>query len=171
MARGRVVGRARVGKKIDFKSWSFIPAVDLASAAAQTIAGSFLQFAIPATILRMRGEVLFLFDSAPEAASITIAMGIGVVSTDAANAGVGSLPDPAGEPDYPWLYWKSISLLSQTAGTAAEQNPIGQAFRLEVDSKAMRKIKPGQSLVVIYQTTTAVAVDILQAHTRVLIGT
>ncbi len=57
----------------------------------------------PFTVIRSLGELSI----APAAAGVvagdatSVAVGIGVVSTDAITAGAASLPDPAAEPDFP----------------------------------------------------------------------
>ena len=143
-------------------------------ASATTSLGGSLAFSIPATILRMRGEIFAITDGAAESEALSMTLGIGVVSSDAFAAGAGSMPDPGGEPEYPWLYWTAFFIINQsgdTASTPGEQNQIGQAYRLRFDSKAMRKVKPGQSLTWVIQTDNATAADIFLGQTRVLIGT
>jgi len=168
MARRAVV--TRPGKKIDFKNWNGLPAIDLNSSAAATILGSSLAFAIPATILRVRGQVLVLLDNAAVGVTQGVAMGLAVISSDAFAAGVVAVPDPAGELDYPWLWWNSVKLFTDSG--ASIDNFGMQYQRVEVDSKAMRKMKPGESLVFIAQTLAAVGVTRINvAHIRVLIGT
>ncbi len=110
-------------------------------------------------------------DGAAEAASLFVTMGIALVSTDAFVLGVTAMPDPAVDTGYPWLFWKSVQLINQTAGQVADENSIGQSYRFTVDSKAMRKFKPQQTLAVVFQTGDVTPVDILQGFTRVLIGT
>ncbi len=99
--------------------------------------------------------------------------GLGFVSTDAFASGVGAMPDPAGEVDYPWLWWGQMHLLSLEANTQPGAWGI-TAQRLEVDTKAMRKFKPGQSLAWILQiggSVGAPSVELNFGLTRVLIGT
>ncbi len=170
----RFVGRTRPGRTIDFKSWDGIPGIELGLAGAQTALGGSLAFNIPATILRLRGELLFVLDGAAESASIFVTVALGVISSDAFAAGSGSVPDPAAEAEYPWMYWSTVALINQssdTAATAGEQNQVGQAYRLQFDSKAMRKVKPGQSLAWIVETGSATPIDIIISQTRALIGT
>ncbi len=161
----------RSGKTIDYKQWSLLPAARVSTASVSTQISSALSFVIPATILRVRATLVILLDGAAEGGVQGVVSALGIVSTDAFAAGAGSMPDPAAEPEYPWLWWKSAELISQTTGATAGQSDIGSAVRYDVDTKAMRKVKPGQSLVWVYSITDALAVDILQGHGRVLIGT
>jgi len=161
----------RPGKKIDFKSWSDLLGITLTTNAAATILGTSLAFAIPATILRMRGNILLNFDAAADNSRQNIGIGIGIISSDAFAAGVASVPDPLAESDYPWLWWTVMPLVNDLQ-IAGESLQVCVAARVEIDSKAMRKVKPGQSLAVIYQTSAAVtATNIQQGNIRVLIGT
>ena len=172
MAR-RVAGRG-FHKTIDYKEWSEVPALITAVSAAGTVAGASLGFARPATILRVRGFVQAQFDTTLQLADrMLLTFGLGVVSTDAFAVGAMALPDPGAEPEYPWLWWGQIFLLATQANVPG-QSWGPDAMRLEVDSKAMRRIKPGQSLVWAVEISIVVGapvVDILFGQTRVLIGT
>ena len=172
MARGHRVF-ARPGKKIDFKQWTSILALGTSVNTDELVQGASLAFGNSATILRIRGAVQASFDSTNTAGDdITLTWALGMVSTDAFAAGLGSMPDPAGEPEYPWLWWGTMFLHSEL--TVAPPGGWGTlAQRLEVDSKAMRKVKPGQSLVWLMQATGQAGtpltnIDFMQ--TRVLIG-
>ena len=166
--------RPRVGKKIDFKSWNAIPGLRTEVSTVATFTGGRLTFAIPATILRVRGAVSLQFDETVQAGDVGAAVfGLAVVSEDAAVAE--AVPDPGQEPEFPWLWWSTIELEAIVAGSNWTAFPLGPtADILRVDSKAMRKVKPGESLIWICQITVATGapVMILKFHpTRVLIGT
>ncbi len=159
-----------VGKKIDFKSWSAVPGLSANISADSTfLASGFLSFLVPATILRVRGAVQagFRTSGLTIADEASIVFGLGIFSTDAVVAGAGSLPDPSQEPDYPWMWYGEIILMAPVA----DFTPPLTVQRLEVDTKAMRKVKPGESLVVVVQTQGAVAVDVSFGDIRVLVGT
>ncbi len=171
MARARTF--VRPGKKIDFKEWVGIPAVSTVLTTATTIQGGSIAFAIPATILRARGAVQCALDDSKQVGDeIRLTFGLGVVSSDAFAAGAGSMPDPNAEVEYPWLWWNTMFLRAE--GTGAQEAWGSSVVRLDVDTKAMRKVKPGQSLVWVAQSTTVVGapvtnIDFLTG--RVLIGT
>ncbi len=171
MARRQVV--TRPGKKIDFKSWSSLLSVVQSISSDSTVLGSSLAFAIPATILRCRGQIAVGMDESKQVNdTCKLAFGLAMISTDAFAAGAGSVPDPAGEADFPWLWWYEVHLNNFVAA-ASESGGLYQV-RIELDSKAMRKVKPGESLAFITQyvdITGAPIVDLLQSQIRVLIGT
>ncbi len=170
----RVVRSTRPGRKIDFKNWDAIPGLVQELSTPQTFQGGALNFAIPATILRMRGGVQASFDESVQAGDrATLAFGLAVVSTDAFSAG--AVPDPASEPEYPWLWWGVIELECTIVTANWTAFPWGSgAMRLPVDSKAMRKIKPGESLTWVAQAAVMTGSPTVIAkfeQTRTLIGT
>ena len=67
---------------------------------------------------------------------VTIALGL--VSTDAFLLGSTALPEPLDDADYPWMFWRSVVLESfLAAGAEGEGSSV---YRIDVDSKAMRKV-------------------------------
>ena len=168
---------ARPGKKLDFKTWAALPSVTVTGTGATTLLGGGLLFLVPATILRIRGFVNCIFDAAVQVGdAMQIGLGLAIVSDDAFNAGAGSMPDPQGDPEFPWLWWKSLELLAvSTNATAVNNTGWGMAAqRYEVDSKAMRKIHPSQTLCWIAQLTSAQGAPdttVTLGQTRVLFGT
>ncbi len=170
--RGR--GQRFFNKTIDRKEWASIGGlVTSLSASIGTIIGSSLAFLAPFTILRCRGQFLVTFDETAVANDKAVfGMGLAVVSTDAATAGAGSLPEPISDPEYPWLYWTDFDLL--TLVSSASGSAWGTNNRLvQYDTKAMRKVKPGQSLVWIAESVNTVGdpvLEILAGRTRVLLG-
>ena len=173
MAFRRGGGSRRFSKTIDFKQWTSIPTVRSTLTADSTLLGGSLAFAVPATILRVRGYVSGQFDSTKQVGDrIDLTWGFAVLSTDAVSAGPTVLPDPGDEPNYPWLWWMDMDLESHIA--AGEEAWGTTAQRYEVDSKAMRKVKPGESLVGLVQARGAAGAPVTIVHfgeTRVLIGT
>ena len=161
----------RGGKVIDMKEWDAIPSVSQELSTNTTISGGALSFGAPFTILRARGWVQATFDETMQAGDfLKVSFGLGIISTDAFNAG-SAQPDPGAEPEYPWLWWGVIEL---EAFAAAAQNVWGTtAQRLEVDTRSMRKVKPGQSLVWVAQTSDAAGAPVTKVtmgQTRVLVG-
>ncbi len=170
----RRVFAPRPGKKIDFKQWSATPALVSTVSTDGTALGGGLDFVVPATILRIRGFVQAIFDATMQAGDLMIlTYGIAIISTDAFNAGSGSVPDPSGDPEYPWMWWGQMRLQAfVAAGHEGGWGPTGQ--RLEVDTKAMRKIKPSETLTTVFQrtgTAGAPATDVTIGQMRTLIGT
>ena len=171
MAR-RVVA-TRPGRTIDFKQWTAIPGGSQSVSGNTTFAGpGLLAFGIPATILRVRGHfrVSMQITGLTAGDEVTLVFGLGIFSTDATAVGASALPDPSAEAEFPWLWYQSVMLQSINADSAEP----GSQTLVEVDTKAMRKIKPGQSLAMVGQyvdTVGAPGVRINMGQIRVLFGT
>ena len=140
---------------------------------ATAILGSFTASgAEPFTVLRMTGAVA----AAPRGAAVdleaaAITLGVGIVSSDALAVGATAMPDPAGEPDYPWLWWYPMLLLSGNASDTVGAYPRG--WNINVESKAMRKVGPRQSLVLLaeYVGLTGTSDYDVVGSIRFLVGT
>ena len=104
-----VAPRAFVRGRRMKKRWSFLPAVSVLLASDQTaLASGGFTPTEAVTIIRMLGSyVITPAGTVVADTGTSIGIGIGVVSADAFSAGAGSMPDPLGEPDYPWLFWKN----------------------------------------------------------------
>ena len=168
----RFPSRART---IDFKAWLAIPAFNDSLTGDNTFVTAALSFVGPGTILRTRGRILLAMNPSGKAAddSVKITFGLGLVSTDAFTLGATAMPDPAGEPEYPWLWWDEVNLRSMIATT--NESGFGPENReLIVDTKAMRKVKPGQSLTLVIQYANITGTPIVNSEVsqfRTLIGT
>ena len=105
-----------------------------------------VQFLASVTLYRIRGEILATLTTAAAANSAKILhCGLIMASAEAAAAGAASIPDPASDLNAPWI-WHGFMHLMRTATTETESFGLA-SYRLQVDSKAMRKIKANQSLV------------------------
>ena len=172
---GRVRTFNRPGKKIDFKQWIGLPGLSDSQTAAGTIIGGSLAFAIPATILRIRPVRLYAaFDATQQAGdTMDLAFAIGIASTDAVTLGATAIPDPQGEVEFPWLWWGAFALRSFVNAQPSDSWGVNGQL-LESDTRAMRKVKPGESLFWAIQLSGATGapvtlIEIEQA--RVLVGT
>ena len=78
-----------------------------------------------------------------------MAIGVGIVTRQAADAGIGSVPVPITDASWDgWMYHRFFDLFD-TAGVAAE----GEAkIQFEVDTKAMRKIHENEALVAVAES-------------------
>ncbi len=142
MANGR-----RGGQRMD-KEWSSIPSTNSVIVASSTVLQGAVTLGTSGTVIRMIGEYTIVPTSAPAASdAVLIGVGIGVVSSDAFTAGAASVPDPSGDPEYPWLYWASHPIVFSGTGTTG----AAIAFRHRFDVRSMRKMKPKESLAMIIQ--------------------
>ena len=166
MARPRTTGHRMP------KQWAAIPGIISAFTADATALGGSLAFGSPATVLRMIGEYTIFPVSQPvvtEQAKLAVA--IGVISSDAFAAGAASVPDPSGEPEYPWLYWAEHTFAYHD--TTRDPSQAAGSLRHGFDIKSMRKMKPRETLAVIFQfdqLSSTPDLTISMGQTRVLIA-
>ncbi len=158
------------------KQWNNIGATELAITASSTNLGGSLAVLVPSTVIRMMGEYLLHFTGgativAGDVCRVTV--GIGLFSSDAVDAGAGSLPDPADESEYPWLFWKQHELAALTADPAQVQDGIG-VVRQAFDVRSQRKMKPRETLAYVVQyvdVSGAPPVSARMAAVRCLLAT
>ena len=112
------------------------------------------------TLVRLRGELL-MSSAMSSGDSAECAVGIMLVNDNAFNIGITAIPLPITDADDDgWLYhqWCSASAVSQSAGNRT------QNFRFEIDNKAMRKVRVGQTFVAVVEMDnevgTGVAIDL-----------
>ncbi len=91
------------------------------------------------TLLRSRGQVWVT--ATPDAAGdfVVAAFGLIVVHGNALTAGGASLPGPIENIDADWL-WHQFVHLDAVSVSASDGQSIGLNARIEIDSKAMRRV-------------------------------
>jgi len=121
------------------------------------------------TVVRIRGQFLgYLLTAASAGDGFRGAVGIGIATTAAVTAGIGSVPTPLTEQDADnWLWHQYFALTTPAAIVAADavkeasnMAVVTGAFRTDIDSRAMRKFRSQDSLyasVEIIETGTATA--------------
>ncbi len=153
------------------KQWVSIPGAVIPHTADGTLGGGLLDSTTAQTVLRMLGSYIVWPTTAPTAGDqAVISLGIGIVSSDAAALGATAMPDPSGEPEFPWLFWEEHDFRWGT--TSLDPNGLG-FVRRHFDIRSMRRMKPREALVAVTQYTDlsgTPAVTISMAQTRVLIG-
>ena len=150
--------RTRVATPRRSKVWvgaRFSTALNLAPGAtsfATLIDESLIETQGKPTLARCRGSWIAMNDASAAAATglMTVAAGITVVSTKAAQAGIASLPLPLSNIEYPWLWWDAtyVGIERETAGVQS----AGQHVRM-IDSKAMRKLPPASTLIIVFEAS------------------
>ena len=154
------------------KHWHDLPATLINLTASSTGAGGAFATVDPFTVLRMIGEYVIGPTSAPTALdACRVSVAIGVVSSDASAAGAASLPDPQDESDYPWLFWADHPFFFPVADADPDSAPT--AVRRTFDIRSMRKIKPRESLQVVFQygnITGDPPITVVMGQTRFLVG-
>ena len=109
------------------------------------------------TVVRIRGELMLqLLTSSAAAGGFSGAFGIGKATLDATGIGVSALPNPIDDEDWDgWLYHRYYALRSAGVIVLADAdaaNSVTSSLRLEVDSKAMRKLPENEALFASIQT-------------------
>jgi len=112
------------------------------------------------TIVRIRGNAMlsFVHDALNE--SVNVALGLIVVSAQAAAAGATSVPGPitdAGNDG--WFWHQSASFMAMSATDLVENDQ----FRFEIDSKAMRKVNDDQRVLMVSELTVMLGVSVKTA--------
>ncbi len=122
------------------------------------------------TLLRIRGNILV--KATPDAIGddAVAGLGIAIVSTDALVVGGTSLPGPLGDPDWPgWIWHQYVPLMAGSASLGGDD--IGSFVRVPVDSKAMRKMGPNESIAVIgHLSAVTYAAVVVNGGFRFLFG-
>ena len=104
------------------------------------------------TIVRTRGIVSVFPTSAAADLNIVGAVGMGIVSDQAFDAGVASMPEPMTDANWGgWLVWHAFSYHLEFGTNASINYP---RWDFEVDSKAMRKVGVNETVIIIAESTT-----------------
>ena len=182
MARSFRQSHSRVVTPRRKNAWTIGPS---SNQGLQTISATgIIGFAIAAsinedglTLVRTRGELVMALSAATGIGDGFIgAVGMTVVTDKAFDVGTTAIPGPVTESRYDgWLYHRFINLLAgapiagAAAGDGDQVNATSAAIRLEVDSKAMRKVKADQTIVFMWEGTEVGSADIrAYLNTRLL---
>ena len=126
-----------------------------ASVSATVVSEAQLEQVPNPTLVRIRGSLLVLVTAAAATPSSCVAfLGIKVVQAAALAAGAPAVPFTDIGSD--WVWWQAVGM-NLAGGTVAAPNSDGSTIvhRVEIDSKAMRKIKGNEVLVFVAQNVVA----------------
>ena len=144
----------RSGRKSDF-TWQGLSG---ATAAVLTNAARIDAVNTPSvasTLMRSRGEVLASIDGPTDGDSCVAIFGLIVGTEEQVSIGATAFPDPANDMDAEWIWYGSILLFAQAGtGLGASLNALSVVGRLTIDSKAMRRMKQTQSVVMVTRNLT-----------------
>ena len=101
-----------------------------------------------------------------------VTAGIGIVTTDAFTAGAASMPSPQEDADWGgWLWFQNIGALIGQSVTEAENTGVLSMVRIPIDSKAMRKIAPNETIFgsLEFQVEVGSAMAVFAMDTRMLV--
>ncbi len=99
------------------------------------------------TLMRSCGSLLIKGTPDAVADDVVVGLGITIVSTDASASGGTALPNPITDANQSWLWHQFVGLSAGSAGLLGDD--IGSVHRVEIDSKAMRRMKTNQSIVLV----------------------
>ncbi len=137
------MARQRSGRRTDYE-WSsvcgVVTAADLVVGSSTGIIWSFAA-TTALTIQRIRGNLHVDLDPSAADERAIIAFGIGKASTDAVTAG--EVPELVVDAGFPWMWFGFATV---TALGLASASGHGLFDRMEIDIKAMRKMKPQESI-------------------------
>ena len=113
----------------------------------------------PVTIMRTRG-VLFVASDQVVASELTAGvMGMAVVSTPAATAGIASVPTPVTENFSDLFFLHQYYGLNVGTNSATTSLNTVKGFAYPFDSKAMRKVNDDESIIVTLENATTVGIN------------
>ena len=157
MAGRRIIRVPHAVRSRTFKTWL---GTDAAAHAFATVAASSAVILSSAsilediTILRTRGILSVMSDQFAATEFQIGAAGIAVVTTAAFTAGIASLPTPVTESSWDgWLWYQSFCQ-RVVFGTAVGIEPQF-VTSYDIDSKAMRKVGPDETIVCIAENASA----------------
>ena len=140
--------RGRAGRRTDY-DWegAFIAQTSLNS-------GVSAQFAIGVadsaeTLMRVRGTVAAILDQTGTTAADAAIVGFGLM---VASTGATLAVAPVTEPGANWL-WHTFILLATEFALAAGNNELLNQARVEIDNKAMRKLREDETLFLVVENT------------------
>ena len=126
-----------------------------------TLAGSsvvLLEIFVPIsggeTLIRTRGFFTYGSDQAAANENIIGAVGIGVVSEQAATVGITAVPHPDTDSAWGGWLWHHYFAARIEVGSAVGFDPLMQQ-NIVIDSKAMRKVGDSERLVVVVENSSA----------------
>ena len=135
------------------------------TASSSVVVGSIFNYAVPGTLVRLRGQLqLYLTAATAADDGFSGAFGIVLVRAAAAAAGIASLPTPLTDVEDQFLYHRFFSVHAPAAFavTGYASDSMAAAIQIDVDSRAMRKHTPGDSLVAVLEAvergTSALAI-------------
>ncbi len=160
--------RQRSGRSTDYE-WDTFGTSSLALAANATNAVTLISANQPLTVYRIRGELLVWLDAGMAAGDV-MRVGSGILKV-VEDLGTTVVSSPLADAFVPWMwsYLGHIAAESQTAG--ADLQGIGFA-RIPIDSKAMRKMKTGEELQWVVESSTVGGAEVVNFAIagRILLG-
>ena len=152
----------------------FSQVVQAITAASNAIVGTGQTALGGVTIVRIRGELMLWLSVATAIGDgfTRVAAGIGIVTQDAFLAGGASLPSVIDDADWGgWMWYHAGSSIVGLSVTESENTGPLSMVRVPIDTKAMRKISPNETIFGQVSTNAEIGTATLnfQMNTRMLV--
>jgi len=152
-----VARQRRAGRRTDYE-WAnisdLLAAVDIGGAAAFGAQG--LVFSIAGTVTRVRGRIGAVLDTGGAGEFGLLLCGLMTLANDSFVGGTAPELATQGVDEASWLWRGSLWLSS---GKEAAVVPDQLSVDLVVDTKAMRRMKPNETLAIVFEAPAAAWVD------------
>ena len=136
---------ARSGRRTDYQ-WAG-GTFSQAAIAETNLADIVAVFNAAGTVVRARGEIIISLDGPADGDKKIIGLGLKIMSDDQAGGATSSMASPITDADADWWWHAFVPLQSQSA---TQDQALGdQVARVMVDTKAMRKVKQNQNVVLV----------------------
>ena len=120
------------------------------------------------TLARIRGRGFVHLDAGAALDSITVAIGLIVVKTEAfVTGGVTAMPGPLTDPEQSWV-WHQLLPLGPAVSATDDGGDLSRNIQFEIDSKAQRKMQTEDTLAFVAEGAILAGSPTwdLQAHCR-----
>ncbi len=157
MARRRGFGGGR-GPDYNWNHFGDVNNANDLGTSVSVLGSTSLVFSGAQTIVRIRGKVGCILDTGGVNESTMLLVGLTILNADAVASGVApELMTPAsGGDDGNWIWQGALWVNS---GAEAAVVPDALSDSVEVDTKAMRRVKSNESLAFVFQTAAELTVD------------
>ena len=142
---------SRFEKVIDSTRWAGAVHSSLAQGAG-AVAQTMVSDGLIETIMRIRGEIVSTIDGASGGGKLLeVAVGALVVQ---AGSSTTVIQKPITDPDAPWLFYERWTLGYEEMVTDVVDVPGLSSFRKTIDSKAMRILREGREVQLVFEQAT-----------------
>ena len=139
-------------KKMDNLRWDTAFLNNNAQAAGSVGQTAQLAVALPETLLRIRGTFLAYLDGTQTGGeAVRVSTGLIVMPE---GLGVSVISNPIADGNAPWLWFETFVLAYEEMVSNVVDIPGATSFRVAIDSKAMRKLRPDREIQWVTEVTT-----------------
>ena len=146
--------RGRHEKVIDILRWSGSNHLSQGQSAG-SIAQTYISDGSTETLMRIRGELTCWLD-ATSATPLGVECAVGALVVQA-GSGTTVIQNPITDPDAPWLFYERFTIGYEEMVTDVIDIPQLTMFRKTIDSKAMRILRPGREVQLVFTNSTLIA--------------